>query len=112
MKRLSNTSTKYYKYAFVFKNLCRKISKVFYALMRSCEHLSGDAKIIEEIQNNLQEEINDAKNKKKKLEFIEQNVITKEEHIERLYMFIGALGVNFRDGKFDEVDSLLRKINL
>ena len=39
-------------------------------------------------------------------------VISKEEHIERLYMFIGYIGVNFRNKNYKEVDEALKKINL
>jgi len=48
----------------------------------------------------------------KELEFTQENVISKEEHIHRLYMFIETLAVNFRDENYEEVDRLFRKINL
>lgn len=48
----------------------------------------------------------------RELEFTQENIISKEEHIQRLYMFIETVAVNFRDENYEEVDRLFRKINL
>jgi len=48
----------------------------------------------------------------RELEFTQENVISKEEHIENLYMFIETLAMNFRDKNYEEIDRLFKKINL
>ena len=92
--------------------LCRKVSKFFHSIMKKCEHLSGDAEVIEAMQTKIKSDIDNAKFQKEELSFIQENIITKEQHIENLYSYIGFIGVNFRSGNFEEVDRALRRINL
>jgi len=80
--------------------------------MKSCEYISGEAKQIEEIQSKIQNEVEGAKQVQKDLEFSQENIISKEEHIERLYMFIGHIGVNFRKQNYAEIDRVLKEVNL
>ena len=64
------------------------------------------------LYNTTKREVRDAKQTKSDLKFSEEIVMSKEEHIERLYMFIEYIGVNFRNEKYEEIDIALRKINL
>lgn len=96
----------------IIKRFCIYMKKVFYKAMKFCEHINGEEKIINEMQNKIKKEVQDAKKVKNDLDFTEDIVISKEEHIERLYMFIGHIGVNFRNKNYDEIDRVLKKINL
>jgi hypothetical protein len=80
--------------------------------MKICESISGDKEIIEAKQKEIQTKVEEAAHVKKESEFLEHIVITKEEHIERLYMFIRVLSVNFRNENYEEVDAMLKKLNL
>jgi predicted RNA-binding protein with PUA domain len=80
--------------------------------MRTCEFLSGASKIIEAKQQEIQAKVDKVEHVKKESEFLEHIVISKEEHIEMLYMFIGQIGVNFRSKNYDEIDRMLKKLNL
>ena len=67
------------------------------------------------LYNTTKREVRDAKQTKSDLKFSEEIVMSKEEHIERLYMFIEYICVNFRNEKYEkyeEIDIALRKINL
>lgn len=97
---------------FFLRLFCKRVSKLLHYLMRKCEQISGDSKIIEEMQSKIKNEIEEAKNQKEELHFFQENIITKEEHIDRLYSFIGYIGVNFRNENFEEVDRAFRRINL
>jgi hypothetical protein len=101
------------KSGFIFlKRFCQKMSNVLYFLLRRCERQSGEAEMISEIQERVKNEIEEAKNQKQEFNFYRENIITKEQHIESLYEYIGYIGVNFRSGNFEEVDRALRRINL
>lgn len=94
------------------KLFCQKISNTLYALLKFCEKKSGDAEKIEAFQEKIKNDIREAKEQQGQLNFYQENIITKEQHIENLYEFIGYIGVNFRRGNFEEVDRALRRINL
>jgi len=80
--------------------------------MKFCERVSGESKDIEVRQQEIKEDLEEKEYVEKELEFTQENIISKEEHIQRLYMFIEALAVNFRNENYEEVDRLFRKINL
>lgn len=96
----------------MIKKLCRAISILTYKAMRFCEKASGDAKKIQKIQNEVVEKVQNSKNVKDELSFVQDNIISKEEHIERLYMFIEHVAINFRKENYNEVSKALKKINL
>ena len=80
--------------------------------MRCCEKVSGEAEKIETIQRMIQRDIESVNNTKSELRNEQKINVSKDEHIDRLYMFIGHIGVNFRNENYEEVDRLLKKINL
>ena len=80
--------------------------------MKKCEWVSGDAKKIKEVQEQVEIKIQNSKNIESELNFVQDNIISKEEHIERLYMFIEFVAVSYRNEDFDKVDKAFRKINL
>ncbi len=96
----------------IFKNFCKRRSDFLYRLMKFCERLSGESKEIEAMQQEIEEELEEKVYVERELEFTQENIISKEEHIQRLYMFIETVAVNFRDENYEEVDRLFRKINL
>jgi len=69
-------------------------------------------KDIEVRQQEIKEDLEEKVYVERELEFTQEHIISKEEHIQRLYMFIETIAVNFREEKYEEVDKLFRKINL
>ena len=96
----------------MLEKLCKRVSSFLYKLMRGCELVSGDAKKIKEVQEQVEMKIQNVKNVESDLDFAQDNIISKEEHIERLYMFIEFVAINYRNEKFDAVDKAFKKINL
>ena len=80
--------------------------------MKFCETKSGVSKDIEIVQERIKNDVVNVKQFKKEVEFAEEIVISKEEHIRRLYLFIEHVAINFREENYNEVDIALRKINL
>jgi EAL domain-containing protein (putative c-di-GMP-specific phosphodiesterase class I) len=107
-----NNEEKYKNTMNIFKNFCKRRTRFLYRLMKFCERLSGESKDIEVRQQKIKEELEEKVYVERELEFTQENIISKEEHIQRLYMFIETVAINFRDENYEEVDRLFRKINL
>ena len=94
------------------KNFCIKRSDFLYKLMTFCERVSGESEVLKAMKQEVKEELEEKVYVEKELEFSQENIISKEEHIQNLYMFIETLAVNFREKNYEEVDRLFKKINL
>ena len=91
---------------------CDRISPKIYAFLKFCERLSGKAKEIEKAQEKIHREVQNAKRVEEELEEVKEVFVTKDEQIRRLLMFIKYISINFRAGDYEEVDRLLKEINL
>ena len=94
------------------KILCINIKTILYKAMKYCESISGEDVIINANCENLKFKIKEADESKKDLEFLKYSTIGKDEHIDRLYMFIAYIAHNFRKKNYDKVDEAFKKINL
>ena len=80
--------------------------------LKFCEKLSGKEKEIAKVQNKIHKEVQNAKKVERELEEVKKEFLTKDEQIKRLLSFIKYISINFRDGDYNEVDRLLKEINL
>jgi len=94
------------------ENFCKKVTRFLYRRMKFCEKISGESKQIEVRQEEIKNDLEEKEFVERELEFTQENVISKEEHIHRLYMFIETVAINFREENYEEVDRLFKKINL
>jgi len=85
---------------------------MFYQSLKFCEKLSGKEKEIAKAQNKILKEVQNAKNVERELEEVKEEFLTKDEQIKRLLTFIKYISINFRSKNYDEVDRLLKEINL
>lgn len=83
-----------------------------YKCLKFCEKLSGKSKEIEKVQQQIHEEVQNARRVEKELDEVEKVVLTKDEQIRRLLLFINYVAINFRADNYQEVDRLLKEINL
>jgi len=74
--------------------------------------LTSKAKEIEKAQNKIHKEVQNAKRVEEELEEVKEVFLTKDEQIRRLLTFINYVSINFRAGDYEEVDRLLKEINL
>ena len=88
------------------------MSSFLYKKMVYCENITGETEEIKKIIcENQQAEI-EAKKVERDLEFTQENIISKEEQIYNLKLFIEELAKNFRVENYEEVDELLLRVGL
>ena len=84
------------------KKFCVKMSNFLYKKMIYFENITGESEEIKEIIcENQQAEI-EVKKVERDLEFTQENIISKEEQIYNLKLFIEELAKNFRAEKEEE----------
>jgi len=91
---------------------CNSLSLRIYKAVKFCEKLSGKSKEIEKAQKKIQKEVENAKRVEQELNQVQEVFLTKDEQIKRLLTFIKYISINFRSKNYDEVDRLLKEINL
>lgn len=94
------------------KKICKNLSDIVYALLRFCEKKSGEAEIIQEMQEKIQEDVENVKYAKEGLVLAENEAINQEQHIRRLYVLIEYIAINFREKEYETIDKILKEMNL
>ena len=112
MKQIRNNSVNSYSNLKIYKELCRRLSKFVYRILKFCEIKSGDSEKIEVVQNEIRKKVESVNRIEKELEVNEEVLMSNEEHIQRLYLFIEHVAINFRKENYDELDRVFKEINL
>ena len=80
--------------------------------MTFCERISGEAEQIKEMICEDREQKVEAEKVERDLEFSQENVISKDEQIYNLKLYIEEIAINFREENYKRVDELFSKVGL